>query len=225
MYVSLLLLDGDIESNPGPRENKREASGEPGRNPPQNKKRKGEKVDSEEDIDFTVIRLTERPLAYKVLEGNKTMFPGGVENEAPSMGSKKRGRKAKVKRKVIFEKKRHFMPLIDLHKKCCEKESITINVKEIKSDIPQKGNTRGGFYYHNSRNVTILFKVNNSIEIQSARLDNLMQRGFPVSHIPTICLLQKDLLDEIAAKSEQPIQFTMVKTDTEDQSPQGLLGL
>ena len=67
VYVSLLLLAGDIESNPGPSENKREASGEPGGNPPRNKKRKGEKVDSEEDIDCTVIRLTEQPLTYKVL--------------------------------------------------------------------------------------------------------------------------------------------------------------
>ena len=54
VYVLLLLLAGDIESNPGPSENKREASGEPTGEPPQNKKRKREKVDSEEEIDFTV---------------------------------------------------------------------------------------------------------------------------------------------------------------------------
>ena len=81
-----------------------------------------------------MIHPAEQPLRYKVPECNKTMLPGGVKNEALSMGSKKRGRKAKVKRKVIFEKKKqHFMSLIDLHKKCCEKESMTINVKEIKS--------------------------------------------------------------------------------------------
>ena len=42
---------------------------------------------------------------------------------------------------------------------------MTINVKEIKSDIPEKDYTQEGFYYQNSRNVTILFTVNNSIEI------------------------------------------------------------
>ena len=78
-----------------------------------------------------MIHPAEQPLRYKVPECNKTMLPGGVKNEALSMGSKKRGRKAKIKRKVIFEKKQHFMSLIDLHKKCCEKEGMTINVKEI----------------------------------------------------------------------------------------------
>ena len=68
----VLLLSGDIESNPGPSENKREASGEPGGNPPQNKKRKGEKVDSEDDIDFTVIHPAEQPLRNKVPECNNT---------------------------------------------------------------------------------------------------------------------------------------------------------
>ena len=118
------------------------------------------------------------------------------------------------------------MPLAYLENKCCEKESIAkINVKEIKSDLPKKDNTQAGFYYQNSRNVTILFTVNNSIEIESVYLNNLIQRGFPVLlDMPTICLLEKRLLDELAAKSGQPIQFTMVKTDIEGQSAEDLLG-
>ena len=90
VFVFLLLLSGDIESNTGPSENKREASGEPGGNPPQNKKRKGEKVDSEDDIDFTMIHSAEQPLRYKVPECNKTMLPVGVKKETLSMGSKER---------------------------------------------------------------------------------------------------------------------------------------
>ena len=82
--------------------NKREASGEPGGNTPQNKNRKGEKLDSEEDIDFTVICPAEQP---------QTMLPGGVKNE-PSPWDRKR-----EEERVIFEKKQHFMSLIDLHKK------------------------------------------------------------------------------------------------------------
>ena len=66
--------------------------------------------------------------------------------------------------------------------------------------------------------------MNNNIEVQSARLDNLMQRGLSVLHIPAICVLEKQLLYELAAKSGQPIQFTMVKTDIDDQSPEDLLG-
>ena len=100
--MSLCFSSLGTESNPSQSENKREASGEPGGNTPQNKNRKGEKLDSEEDIDFTVICPAGQP---------QTMLPGGVKNEPSSMGSKKRGRK------VIFEKKQHFMSLIDLHKK------------------------------------------------------------------------------------------------------------
>ena len=58
-----------------------------------------------------MIHPAEQPLRYKVPECNKTMLPGGVKNEALSMGSKKRGRKAKVKRKVIFEKKSNILCL------------------------------------------------------------------------------------------------------------------
>ena len=215
VYVLLLLLAGDIESNHGPSENKREASGEPTGEPPQNKKRKSDKVDSEEEIYFTVTGPGVQPLTKIGLEG-MIMLSGGV--------TKKRGRKPKVK-KAFSEKKGTFMPLAYLENKCCEKESIAkITVKEIKSDLPKKDNTQTGFYYQNSRNVTILFIVNNSIEIQSVYLNNLIQRGFPVVlDIPTICLLEKRLLDELVAKSGQPIQFTMVKTGIEDQSPEDLL--
>ena len=140
------------------------------------------------------------------------------------MESKKRGRKPKIKKALAFKNKPTFMPFTDLDKKCYEKESRTINVKEIKSDLPQKDNNQEGFYYQNSKNVTILYTVNTSVEIQSVNLNNLMQRGFPMLHIPTTCLLQIDLLDEIAAKSMQSIQFTMVKTDIDCQSPTDLLG-
>ena len=34
-----------------------------------------------------------------------------------------------------------------------------------------------------------------------------MQRGFPVQHIPAICLFKRDLLDEIATKSMQSIEL------------------
>ena len=226
VYVVVLLLAGDIVSNPGPSENKREASGEPTGELPQNKKRKRAKVDSEE-IDFTMIRSAHNALPNKGHNGSKTMLSDSVKSEAPSyMESKKRGRKPKIKN-VFFEKKPIFMPTTYLEYKCCEKKSIaTINVKEIKSDLPKRGNTpTAAFYYKNSKNVTILFTVNNSIEMQSVCLNNLKQRGFPVVlHMPTICPFEKQLSDEFAAKSEQPIQFTMVKTDIEDQSPEDLLG-
>ena len=43
-------------------------------------------------------------------------------------------------------------------------------------------------------------------------------------HISTICLLHKHLLDEIAAKNMQSIQFTNVTTDIEEKSPTCILG-
>ena len=116
LLLLLLLLAGDIESNPGPSENKREASGDPTGEPPQNKKRKRENVDSENEIDFTVIHQAVQSPAKK----------DGV--------TKKRGRKPKIK-KAFSKKEQIFMPFTYLEKNCCEKESIaTINIKEIKSD-------------------------------------------------------------------------------------------
>ena len=99
IYVLLLLLAGDIESNPGPSENKREASGDPTGEPPQNKKRKRENVDSENEIDFTVIRQAVQSPAKK----------GGV--------TKKRGRKPKIK-KAFSKKEPIFMPFTYLETNC-----------------------------------------------------------------------------------------------------------
>ena len=140
------------------------------------------------------------------------MLSGGVKYEAPSMGSKNRGRKAKVKRKVIFEKKQPFMSLIDLHKK-----NLRLNLIYLKKILLGKASiTR--------IREMLQFTVINSIEIQAVSLDNLIQRGFPMSHIRAICLLQKDVLDEIAAKSMQSIQFISITTAIEEKSPTGLLG-
>ena len=102
-------------------------------------------------------------------------------------------------------------------------EGVTIHVKDIKSDIPNE-DISTGFFYCNARAVTITYSINDSIETQSIRLDNLNKRGFPVQKLPDICIIDKKMLDEIAAKSVQSIEITMVTTDIDEQLENRSLG-
>ena len=91
--MSLCFSSLGTESNPSQSENKREQVVSQGGNTPQNKNRKGEKLDSAEDIDFTVICPAEQP---------QTMLPGGVKMNPHPWDRKREEERLYLKRSNIY---------------------------------------------------------------------------------------------------------------------------
>ena len=133
----------------------------------------------------------------------------------PSVGRKKK------KKKQIFVKEsiNKFMLFSDLQE--CADKSIKIHYDDIKSDVNEK--TQKGFFYKQSKNVTINYIIDNS-ERKSIRLNNLLERGFPsfVEHANSI--LERNILDNIVEKCDQAVQITKVSTDVENQPEDNLVG-
>ena len=104
--------------------------------------------------------------------------------------------------------------------KYVQKSSVTI--KEIVTDV-ENAETEQGWKFQNNHNVIIHYSYDINSETQTIALHNLIERGFPDQQ-PSVCILEKSTLLEIAENSIHQIQITMVHTDLDYNSPLDLDG-